>query len=69
MGSPWLLAFGLMLVFEGIIPLFFPGQWRETFQRILQFSDGQLRFFGLAALIAGLTIVGLVYFFSNATPL
>lgn len=68
MESPWLLALGLMLVFEGIIPLFFPGQWREAFQRILQFSDGQLRFFGLAALLAGLTIVSLVYFFSEATP-
>lgn len=68
MESPWLLALGLMLVFEGIIPLLFPGQWRETFQRILQFSDGQLRFFGLAALLAGLAIVSLVYFFSEATP-
>lgn len=62
--SPWLLALGLMLLFEGIIPLLFPAQWRDTFRRILQFSDGQLRFFGLIALLAGLAVVGLVLFFS-----
>jgi hypothetical protein len=66
--TPWLLALGLMLVFEGIIPLFFPGQWRETFRRILQFSNGQLRFFGMVVLAAGLAIVSLVYFFSEAIP-
>ncbi len=59
METPWLLALGLMLVFEGIIPLFFPKQWRETFQRILQFSDGQLRFFGLVALLSGLALASL----------
>ncbi|HCY61770.1 MAG TPA: DUF2065 domain-containing protein [Oxalobacteraceae bacterium] len=63
MDIPWLLVLGLILVFEGVMPLLFPAQWRETFQRILQFSNGQLRFFGLIALLAGLALVSLVYFF------
>lgn len=63
MEIPWSLVLGLILVFEGVMPLLFPEQWRETFQRILQFSNGQLRFFGLIALLAGLALVSLVYFF------
>jgi uncharacterized protein YjeT (DUF2065 family) len=52
--STVLTAFGLMLVIEGILPLLAPRLWREMFQRILQFSDGQLRFFGLSSMLAGL---------------
>ncbi len=62
--SPWVLAFGLMLVFEGVFPFLLPKQWREAFQRITQFSDGQIRFFGLLALSGGLATIGLAYFFS-----
>ncbi|MBS0308151.1 MAG: DUF2065 domain-containing protein, partial [Proteobacteria bacterium] len=53
MDTPWLLAFGLMLVLEGIMPFLFPKQWREAFHRITSFSDGQIRFFGLIALLSG----------------
>lgn len=55
--STVLMAFGLMLVIEGALPFIAPRLWRETFQRILQFSDGQIRFFGLASLLAGLALV------------
>jgi uncharacterized protein YjeT (DUF2065 family) len=48
-----------MLVIEGLLPLLAPGTWRETFRRILQFSDGQIRFFGLASMLAGLAMLGL----------
>ena len=58
MKNPWLLAFGLMLVFEGIIPFLFPKQWRDAFQRLTQFTDGQIRFFGLVALLCGLGVFG-----------
>jgi uncharacterized protein YjeT (DUF2065 family) len=54
--STVLTAFGLMLVIEGILPLLAPRLWRDTFQRILQFSDGQLRFFGLSSMLAGLLL-------------
>jgi len=53
------MAFGLMLVIEGFLPFLAPSTWRETFRRILQLSDGQIRFFGLASLLAGLALVGI----------
>jgi uncharacterized protein YjeT (DUF2065 family) len=62
--SSWTIALGLMLLFEGIIPFFFPKQWRETFDRITRLSDGQIRFLGLIALLCGLATLGLVQLFS-----
>ena len=56
----WLLAaLGLMLVIEGLMPLFSPASWRQMFARLLQLSDGQLRFVGLASLLFGLLLLGL----------
>jgi uncharacterized protein YjeT (DUF2065 family) len=48
-----------MLLFEGAVPFLFPKQWREMFNRITQFSDGQIRFVGMIALVCGLVILGL----------
>jgi uncharacterized protein YjeT (DUF2065 family) len=31
--------------------------WRETFRRLMQLSDGQIRFFGLSSMIAGLILL------------
>ncbi|MGE0310702.1 MAG: DUF2065 domain-containing protein [Lautropia sp.] len=53
---PWLLALGLMLVFEGLLPLVAPNAWREMMQRVSTFSDGQIRFVGLAAVAVGLLV-------------
>jgi len=53
------MAFGFMLVIEGLLPLAAPALWRETFRRILQFSDGQIRFFGLVSMLAGLALIAL----------
>lgn len=50
-------AIGLMLVAEGILPFVAPQAWRESFQRLMQLKDGQLRFIGLVALLAGTMIV------------
>jgi uncharacterized protein YjeT (DUF2065 family) len=61
MATTFLMAFALMLVIEGILPFLFPTQWRETFRRITKLSDGQIRFFGLSSMIAGL----LLLFFSK----
>jgi hypothetical protein len=47
------LAFGLMLVFEGILPLLAPAAWRQMFQRVTELNDGQIRFFGLLAVVGG----------------
>ena len=48
------IAFGLVLILEGIVPLMFPAMWKETFRRITGLEDGQLRFIGLIAITAGL---------------
>ncbi len=61
MATTFLMAFALMLVIEGVLPFMFPTQWRETFRRITQLSDGQIRFFGLSSMLAGL----LLLFFSK----
>jgi uncharacterized protein len=57
---PWGLALGLMLVFEGLLPLLAPGAWREMAQRITGLRDGQIRFVGLAAICAGLLVMSVL---------
>jgi uncharacterized protein YjeT (DUF2065 family) len=57
MANIFLMAVALMLVIEGILPFLFPAQWREIFRRIVQFSDGQIRFFGLTSMFAGLLLL------------
>lgn len=52
-----LAAFGLVLVIEGILPFLSPRLWREGFRKLLELSDGQVRFVGLAALLGGLALV------------
>jgi hypothetical protein len=51
-----LAAFALMLVIEGILPFLAPTVWRETFRKMLELSDGQLRFIGLGSMLGGLLI-------------
>lgn len=50
-------AFALMLVLEGVLPFLAPRVWRETFRRITELSDGQIRFIGLSSMIAGLILL------------
>jgi uncharacterized protein len=50
-------AFALMLVIEGILPFTAPKVWRETFRKIIELNDGQLRFAGLASMVVGLAIL------------
>ena len=57
MGTTLLMALALMLVIEGLLPFLAPRLWRETFQRLMQLSDGQIRFFGLTSMIVGLFIL------------
>jgi uncharacterized protein YjeT (DUF2065 family) len=49
---------------EGVVPFLFSRQWRETFDRITRFSDGQIRFLGMIALLCGVVTLSLVYIFS-----
>jgi uncharacterized protein YjeT (DUF2065 family) len=57
MGDYWLVAFGLMLVLEGIMPFLFPAEWRETLRKVAQFQDGQVRFLGLTLMLSGLLLI------------
>ncbi|MBK8064485.1 MAG: DUF2065 domain-containing protein [Betaproteobacteria bacterium] len=60
MGTTLLMAFALMLVLEGLMPFLAPGTWRETVRRIAEMSDGQIRFFGLSSMLAGLLLLALL---------
>ena len=57
LGDIFLPALALMLVMEGVMPFLSPSAWREAFTRMIQFSDGQLRFMGLVSMLAGLLIL------------
>jgi uncharacterized protein YjeT (DUF2065 family) len=59
MWSVFFMAFALMLVLEGLLPFLAPALWRDTFRRILQLSDGQIRFFGLASMLTGIVLLWL----------
>ena len=55
-----LAGLALMLVFEGILPFMAPRAWRETFRRVIEMSDGQLRFIGLASIVLGMVLLFMV---------
>lgn len=57
------LALGLLLLLEGTLPLLFPRQWRDTWQHIAEYSDGQIRFLGLVLWGGGLLILLLIFLF------
>ena len=50
-------AIALMLVIEGILPFTAPKLWRETFRKLIEMTDGQIRFGGLISMLAGLLIL------------
>jgi uncharacterized protein YjeT (DUF2065 family) len=56
-----LVAVALMLVIEGVLPFAAPKMWRETFRRVTEMSDGQIRFIGLASMSAGLLALALFW--------
>ena len=53
-------ALALALVFEGLMPLLAPRRWRQTFWRLIQLKDGQLRFFGLISVVLGAILLAWV---------
>ena len=57
MGTTFLLALALMLIIEGLLPFLAPNLWRETFRRIIRMTDGQIRFFGLSSMLAGVLLL------------
>lgn len=61
MWQEWLIAFGLLLVIEGILPALHPRGFRQALELLQQTSEGQLRFWGLASMMAGALLVYLAH--------
>jgi len=57
MSNKLLMAFALMLVIEGVLPFIAPAAWRETFLRLAQMADGQIRFIGLTSMLIGVALL------------
>ena len=57
MGTTFLMALALMLILEGVLPFLAPNLWRDTFRKITQMTDGQIRFVGLSSMIVGLLLL------------
>jgi len=55
-----LAALALILVLEGVLPFLAPALWRETFRKMTEMSDGQLRFVGLTSMLGGLLLLYLM---------
>lgn len=55
-----LAALAIVMILEGALPFVAPRLWRDTFSKLIGLSDGQLRFVGLVAILAGVTALLLV---------
>ncbi len=60
MDSLW-IAFALLLIVEGILPFAAPRLWRDTFRKLVDLTDGQLRFIGLISIAAGAVSLALLH--------
>jgi uncharacterized protein YjeT (DUF2065 family) len=52
-----LLALGLMLILEGLMPMVLPRLWKSLFEQMLKMEDGQIRFFGMLMVLAGISVI------------
>ena len=57
MSESWFTAFALMLVIEGLLPFAVPSVWRDTFRKLTDMNDGQIRFIGLISIVSGLVFL------------
>ena len=46
-----------MLVIEGLLPFAVPSVWRDTFKKLIEMNDGQIRFIGLISVVSGLAFL------------
>ena len=66
MTAALLMALGLLFVLEGLFPFIAPERWRQTCLQLAQLSDGQIRFFGLAAILFGILLLAFHHFKADA---
>ena len=57
MSDVLIAGLALMLVIEGILPFTSPRLWRETFRKLIEMTDGQIRFAGLVSMMVGLLVL------------
>jgi uncharacterized protein len=57
MGPTLLMALALLLILEGVLPFLAPNLWRETFRKLTQMNDGQIRFIGLSSMVVGMLLL------------
>lgn len=56
-----LAAAAFVMILEGLLPFVAPRLWRETFTKLVELSDGQIRFVGLVAILVGVGGLALLY--------
>lgn len=52
-----LIGLGLLLVVEGLLPFALPALWRDSFRKMTELSDGQLRIIGAASMLGGVLLL------------
>lgn len=57
---PFLIAVGIAIFLEGIVPFLSPALFRRSVVSMLQVSDRALRLTGFAAIVVGVALVYLV---------
>ena len=55
-----LAGFAFYLILEGLLPFASPRSWRRGLAAMATLSDGQMRGFGLAVVVAGLILLFIV---------
>ena len=58
----WWPALALLLIVEGILPFAAPRLWRETFRKLIEMSDGQVRFIGLISMALGIAALVVLHY-------
>ena len=56
----FLTAFGLMLIFEGLLPFINPTRWKHLLSSIETMSEAQLRISGLVVMLGGVLLIYIV---------
>jgi hypothetical protein len=57
----FLVAFALLLVFEGIMPFLNPSGWRNSLRQVSEMDDKTLRLIGFISMILGVMLLYLVH--------
>lgn len=52
-----LIAFGLLLILEGLLPFLAPERWQRLVEILAAMDPAQIRLAGLVSMLLGLTLV------------